>query len=140
KSIPMLPQGQSKVFGQVLFKQSYQDCQLQIMVYLKGFPNKNLGFPINMESAIHIHRYGDLNESCDSTGPHFNPQGANHPNHPGDLGNFGSECPKPLFLYAGVPTPLIIIIDAHVDAMSELKLVDSYTFTVSLSRQLCGLE
>lgn len=37
------------------------------------------------------------------------------------------------FLYAGVPTPLIIIIDTQVvDAISELKLVDSYTFTVSL--------
>uniref|UniRef100_A0A674DAE3 Superoxide dismutase copper/zinc binding domain-containing protein n=1 Tax=Salmo trutta TaxID=8032 RepID=A0A674DAE3_SALTR len=87
-----LPRGQPKVHGQVLFKQSYPDCQLPIMVYVKGFPNKNLGPPINVESAIHIHRYRDLNESCDSAGPHFNPQGGEPSQLPGRPGPCHTVC------------------------------------------------
>lgn len=81
-----LPQGQPEVSGQVLFKQVYPDGPMRIMVNLQGFPTRE-----SVERAIHIHQFGDLSKGCSAAGPHFNPQRQNHPSHPGDLGNFGSQ-------------------------------------------------
>lgn len=78
-----LPQGQPEVYGQVLFKQYYPDGSLQIMLNLQGFPIHAAAH------AIHIHHYGNTGEGCRAAGPHFNPEGLNHPYHLGDLGNFG---------------------------------------------------
>ncbi|XP_071397214.1 extracellular superoxide dismutase [Cu-Zn] [Centroberyx affinis] len=80
-----LPLGQPQIYGQVLFKQVYPAGRMQIIVNLRGFPTRE------SERAIHIHQFGDLSKGCSAAGPHFNPLGQNHANHPGDLGNFGSS-------------------------------------------------
>uniref|UniRef100_A0A8C1MZZ3 Superoxide dismutase copper/zinc binding domain-containing protein n=1 Tax=Cyprinus carpio TaxID=7962 RepID=A0A8C1MZZ3_CYPCA len=38
--------------------------------------------------AMYIHEYGDLSKGCGSTGGHCNLLSVNHPQHPGDFGNF----------------------------------------------------
>ncbi|KAJ8382078.1 hypothetical protein SKAU_G00028560 [Synaphobranchus kaupii] len=78
-----LPEGQLQISGQVLFKQVYPKETLRVMVNLHGFPSKDDQF-----RAIHIHEFGDLINGCESTGGHYNPLKVDHPNHPGDLGNF----------------------------------------------------
>uniref|UniRef100_A0A1A8P5K6 Superoxide dismutase [Cu-Zn] n=1 Tax=Nothobranchius pienaari TaxID=704102 RepID=A0A1A8P5K6_9TELE len=80
----LLPEDLPKVYGQVLFKQELQG-KLQVLFQFSGFPaTEDLPQP----RAVHIHQYGDLSQGCDSTGGHYNPNGVNHPNHPGDFGNF----------------------------------------------------
>ncbi|XP_041837968.1 extracellular superoxide dismutase [Cu-Zn]-like [Melanotaenia boesemani] len=79
-----LPDGLPKLYGQVLFKQDHPQGKLQVLLGLSGFPDD--GPP--QARAVHIHQYGDLSRGCDSTGGHYNPYGVNHPNHPGDFGNF----------------------------------------------------
>ncbi|XP_036407717.1 extracellular superoxide dismutase [Megalops cyprinoides] len=81
-----LPDGQLQIYGQVLFKQGYPKGTLSVMVNLHNLPYKD-----NQSRAIHIHEYGDLSEGCDASGGHYNPLKVNHPNHPGDLGNFSSR-------------------------------------------------
>uniref|UniRef100_A0A8C0YIG9 Superoxide dismutase [Cu-Zn] n=1 Tax=Cyprinus carpio carpio TaxID=630221 RepID=A0A8C0YIG9_CYPCA len=48
------------------------------------------GLPVYSQKprAMHIHEYGDLSKGCGSTGGHYNPLSVNHPQHPGDFGNF----------------------------------------------------
>lgn len=75
--------GMPKVYGHVLFKQSGPEENLQVMFKLHGLPASK-----SQSRAIHIHQYGDLSEGCTSTGGHYNPEGVNHPLHPGDFGNF----------------------------------------------------
>ncbi|XP_063315967.1 extracellular superoxide dismutase [Cu-Zn] [Pelobates fuscus] len=73
-----------KLTGQVLFKQTFPNGHLEAIFAVEGFPLDN-----NQTSrAIHIHNYGDLSDGCDSAGAHYNPFTVNHPNHPGDFGNF----------------------------------------------------
>lgn len=79
-----LPDGLPKVYGQVIFKQDYPHGKLKILLRFHGLPVGSEPEP----RAVHIHQYGDLQQGCDSTGGHYNPQGVNHPNHPGDLGHF----------------------------------------------------
>lgn len=79
-----LPDGLPKVYGQVLFKQDYPQGELKVLLWFSGFPTQSDPEP----RAVHIHQYGDLTQGCDSTGGHYNPDGVNHPNHPGDFGNF----------------------------------------------------
>ncbi|XP_056156159.1 extracellular superoxide dismutase [Lampris incognitus] len=81
-----LLQGPPHIYGQVLFKQLYPDGQLQVLVNLRGLPARE-----SVMRAIHIHQFGDLSKGCGTAGPHFNPSGQHHANHPGDLGNFGSS-------------------------------------------------
>ncbi|XP_055494146.1 extracellular superoxide dismutase [Cu-Zn]-like [Leucoraja erinacea] len=72
------------VSGFVLFSQSYPQGKLQAYVNLRGFPlsaTKSL-------RAMHVHQYGVVNGSCPYSGPHYNPQNVNHPQHPGDFNNF----------------------------------------------------
>uniref|UniRef100_A0A7M4EAS0 Superoxide dismutase [Cu-Zn] n=1 Tax=Crocodylus porosus TaxID=8502 RepID=A0A7M4EAS0_CROPO len=38
-----------------------------------------------------LYSFGDLSDSCNSTGGHYNPFSVNHPHHPGDFGNFYSK-------------------------------------------------
>ncbi|XP_056264740.1 extracellular superoxide dismutase [Cu-Zn]-like [Pseudoliparis swirei] len=77
-------EGLPKMYGQVLLKQDYPHGKLNVLLQFNGFPTE--GDP--ELRALHIHQYGDLSQGCDSTGGHYNPHGENHPNHPGDLGNF----------------------------------------------------
>lgn len=76
-----------KVYGQVLFKQDYPEGKLKALLRFSGFPRGSDPEP----RAVHIHQYGDLSRGCDSTGGHYNPDGVDHPNHPGDFGNFVSQ-------------------------------------------------
>lgn len=78
-----LAEGLPKVYGYLLFKQDFPHGKLKVLVQLNGFPE---GDP--EPRAVHVHQYGDLSQGCDSTGGHYNPYGVDHPNHPGDLGNF----------------------------------------------------
>ncbi|NXN98859.1 SODE dismutase, partial [Rhinopomastus cyanomelas] len=76
-----------QVTGQVLFRQCYSYGRLEAIFHLDGFPLNN-----NQSGrAIHIHELGDLSNSCDSTGGHYNPFRENHPRHPGDFGNFSPK-------------------------------------------------
>lgn len=79
-----LEAGKPQVTGVVLFKQFYPHGKLEALFYLAGFPTE-VG---TSARAIHIHQYGDLSHGCQSTGSHYNPWKVNHPNHPGDFGNF----------------------------------------------------
>lgn len=78
-----LAEGLPKVYGHVLFKQEYPEGKLNVLLRLNGFLTEG-----DQPNAAHIHQYGDLSRGCDSTGGHYNPYGVNHPNHPGDFGNF----------------------------------------------------
>ncbi|XP_062964578.1 extracellular superoxide dismutase [Cu-Zn] [Cynocephalus volans] len=75
---------QPRVSGRVLFRQLAPRAKLEAFFDLQGFP----GQPNNSNRAIHVHQFGDLSQGCDSTGPHYNPRGLLHPQHPGDFGNF----------------------------------------------------
>ncbi|KAJ8268938.1 hypothetical protein COCON_G00115450 [Conger conger] len=81
-----LPEGKLQINGQVLFKQGHPKGTLWVMVNLHGFPHKD-----EQSRAIHIHEFGDLASGCESTGGHYNPVHVDHPNHPGDLGNFSAH-------------------------------------------------
>ncbi|XP_030644091.1 extracellular superoxide dismutase [Cu-Zn] [Chanos chanos] len=78
-----LTPGMPRIYGQVLFKQEGASKKLRVSFRLHGFQDSDV-----QPRAIHIHQYGDLSEGCTSTGGHYNPFGVNHPNHPGDFGNF----------------------------------------------------
>lgn len=78
-----LAEGLPKVYGNVLLKQDYPQGKLKVLLRISGLPADDPG-----PKAVHIHQYGDLSQGCDSTGGHYNPYGADHPNHPGDFGNF----------------------------------------------------
>lgn len=77
-----LPEDLPKVHGHVLFKQEHPQDGLVVLLQFGGFLTD--GEP----TAVHIHQYGDLSQGCGSTGGHYNPYGEDHPNHPGDFGNF----------------------------------------------------
>lgn len=79
-----LPEDLPKVYGHVLFKQDHPQEKVKVLLRFSGFPRDGSPEP----RAVHIHQYGDLSRGCDSTGGHYNPYGVNHPNHPGDFGNF----------------------------------------------------
>ncbi|KAK3573478.1 hypothetical protein QTP86_025309 [Hemibagrus guttatus] len=78
--------GMPRVYGHVLFKQSSPQEKLQVIFKLFNLPEN-----YSKSRAIHIHQYGDLSEGCTSTGGHYNPEGVDHPLHPGDFGNFISR-------------------------------------------------
>ncbi|XP_055061006.1 extracellular superoxide dismutase [Cu-Zn] [Misgurnus anguillicaudatus] len=77
-----LASGMPRVYGRILFKQSDPKEKLKVTFRLSGFPVDE------QPRAMHIHEYGDLRKGCDSTGGHYNPLGIDHPQHPGDFGNF----------------------------------------------------
>ncbi|KAJ0033097.1 hypothetical protein NQD34_000204 [Periophthalmus magnuspinnatus] len=72
-----------KVYGMVLFKQDSPESKLSVFLQLRGFDSDTAE-----TKAVHIHQYGDLIPNCASTGGHYNPYNVNHPQHPGDFGNF----------------------------------------------------
>ncbi|XP_078286497.1 extracellular superoxide dismutase [Cu-Zn]-like [Rhinoraja longicauda] len=72
------------ITGFMLFSQNYPQGKLQAYVNLKGFSTNTA----NSVHAMHVHQYGVVNASCTTTGPHYNPDGVNHPQHPGDFNNF----------------------------------------------------
>ncbi|XP_023555058.1 extracellular superoxide dismutase [Cu-Zn] [Octodon degus] len=95
--------GQPRVTGLVLFRQSAPEARLEAIFDLEGFPEDATG----SRRAIHVHRFGDLSQGCDSTGPHYNPWSTPHPQHPGDFGNFVVRPGGRLWKYqAGLPASL----------------------------------
>ncbi|KAJ8262069.1 hypothetical protein GJAV_G00161820 [Gymnothorax javanicus] len=82
----LLPPEQLQIHGHVLFKQVHPQSSLRVFVDIQGFPSGD-----DQLRAIHIHEFGDLSSGCDSTGGHYNPVSVDHPNHPGDLGNFSGH-------------------------------------------------
>ncbi|KAK2909026.1 hypothetical protein Q8A67_004863 [Cirrhinus molitorella] len=78
-----LSPGMPRVYGHVFFKQSGPNEKLSVTFKLYGLPVNS-----QQPRAMHIHEYGDLSKGCGSTGGHYNPLGVNHPQHPGDFGNF----------------------------------------------------
>lgn len=69
------------------------DEPVHIYIGLGGFDMTKENAP--MTHGIHIHTYGDMSESCESLGSHFNPDDTVHAGkdahirHIGDLGNIG---------------------------------------------------
>uniref|UniRef100_A0A8C2A185 Superoxide dismutase copper/zinc binding domain-containing protein n=1 Tax=Cyprinus carpio TaxID=7962 RepID=A0A8C2A185_CYPCA len=55
--------------------------------YLRIVTLRLNGLPVQ-PGAMYIHEYGDLSKGCGSTGGHCNLLSVNHPQHPGDFGNF----------------------------------------------------
>lgn len=78
-----LSPGMPRVYGHVFFNQSGPKEKLSVTFRLYGLPVYS-----QQPRAMHIHEYGDLSKGCGSTGGHYNPLGVNHPQHPGDFGNF----------------------------------------------------
>lgn len=79
-----LDAAEPQVTGLVLFRQLSPGARLDAYFDLKGFPTE----PNISCRAIHVHQFGDLMPGCEATGPHYNPLGVPHPQHPGDFGNF----------------------------------------------------
>uniref|UniRef100_K4G9Y1 Superoxide dismutase [Cu-Zn] n=1 Tax=Callorhinchus milii TaxID=7868 RepID=K4G9Y1_CALMI len=79
---------QPAITGRVLFKQGHPTSTVEGFINLSGF--------LRHQSlhAIHVHKFGDLTDGCTSTGPHYNPNGVNHPLHPGDFNNFATKSGK----------------------------------------------
>lgn len=73
-----------QVAGLVVFRQLAPGARLEAYFELEGFAAE----PNGSSHAIHVHQFGDLSQGCDSTGPHYNPLSVQHPQHPGDFGNF----------------------------------------------------
>lgn len=80
-----LPDGLPTVSGLVLFRQQNPEGRLKVILQVRG------ALPDAKATAAHIHQYGDLSQGCDSTGGHYNPYNVDHPNHPGDFGNFEAQ-------------------------------------------------
>ncbi|XP_049742387.1 extracellular superoxide dismutase [Cu-Zn] isoform X2 [Elephas maximus indicus] len=59
-------------------------AKLEAFLDLEGFTAEHNG----SARAIHVHQFGDVSQGCEATGPHYNPLGVPHPQHPGDFGNF----------------------------------------------------
>ncbi|XP_043087043.1 extracellular superoxide dismutase [Cu-Zn] [Puntigrus tetrazona] len=78
-----LSSGKPLVYGFVFFKQSGPKEKMSVTLRLNGLPVYS-----QQLRAMHIHEYGDMSRGCGSTGGHYNPLGVNHPQHPGDFGNF----------------------------------------------------
>ncbi|XP_031198130.1 extracellular superoxide dismutase [Cu-Zn] [Mastomys coucha] len=79
-----LPPDQPQITGLVLFRQLGPGSRLEAYFNLEGFPAEQNA----SNRAIHVHEFGDLSQGCDSTGAHYNPLDVQHPQHPGDFGNF----------------------------------------------------
>ncbi|XP_066136253.1 extracellular superoxide dismutase [Cu-Zn] [Saccopteryx bilineata] len=79
-----LDTSQPQVAGLVLFRQLGPGARLDAFFTLEGFPAE----PNVSSRAIHVHQFGDLSPGCEATGPHYNPLAVQHPQHPGDFGNF----------------------------------------------------
>nr|XP_003411340.2 extracellular superoxide dismutase [Cu-Zn] [Loxodonta africana] len=75
---------QPRVTGLVLFRQLAPGAKLEAFLDLEGFTAEHNG----SARAIHVHQFGDVSQGCEATGPHYNPLGVPHPQHPGDFGNF----------------------------------------------------
>lgn len=93
---------QPRVTGLVLFREPAPGARLEAFFDLEGFPEE-----VNSSKrAIHVHRFGDLSQGCDSTGPHYNPLSMPHPQHPGDFGNFVVRDGRIWKYQAGLPASL----------------------------------
>ncbi|XP_012381927.2 extracellular superoxide dismutase [Cu-Zn] [Dasypus novemcinctus] len=97
-----LDAAQPRVSGLVLFRQPAPGAQLEAFFDLEGFPAEANG----SSRAVHVHRFGDLSQGCESTGPHYNPLGVPHPQHPGDFGNFAVRAGRVWKYRAGLAASL----------------------------------
>ncbi|XP_006899334.1 PREDICTED: extracellular superoxide dismutase [Cu-Zn] [Elephantulus edwardii] len=79
-----LDPAQPRITGLVLFRQLALGGKLEAFFDLEGFGDDANG----SSRAIHVHQFGDVSQGCGATGPHYNPLGVQHPQHPGDFGNF----------------------------------------------------
>ncbi len=83
KAIAVLTYGNIK--GYILFEENMHDNDTIIRINLTNVPTGYHG--------IHIHKYGDLTDNCNSLCQHYNPFDKNHGSrmnknrHVGDLGN-----------------------------------------------------
>tara|TARA_B100000674_G_C37893648_1_gene940232 strand:- start:759 stop:1238 length:480 start_codon:yes stop_codon:yes gene_type:complete len=74
-----------KINGHIIFKEDLKNKCTKIIIRVKGLPPGKHGF--------HIHKAGDLRNSCTSLCDHFNPTNKKHGDikdkerHIGDLGN-----------------------------------------------------
>ncbi|XP_078033915.1 superoxide dismutase [Cu-Zn] [Augochlora pura] len=82
--IPANP-SETNITGSVSFVQKVENGPVRIHGTITGLPQGQHGF--------HIHKKGDVRESCMAAGPHFNPLNKSHggpedpERHVGDLGN-----------------------------------------------------
>ena len=78
-----------KINGYILFKEDFKNKCTNIIVRIKGLPEGKHGF--------HIHKAGDLRNSCSSLCDHYNPKNKKHGDindkerHVGDLGNIKAD-------------------------------------------------
>eukprot|EP00062_Callorhinchus_milii_P004975 gi/632944198/ref/XP_007887368.1/ PREDICTED: extracellular superoxide dismutase [Cu-Zn]-like [Callorhinchus milii] len=82
--------------GLILFRQKRPTSRIEAYVDLEAAP-----FDSRFH-AIHIHEYGERFESCESTGPHFNPYNRKHPLHVGDLSNVYLKSNTTILFYPNV--------------------------------------
>jgi len=79
--------GISRRLGTVLFTQNEYDGPVRITGEL------TFDKVVNAHVGMHVHAFGNMTHGCESTGPHFNPNGQKHGapsdevRHAGDLGN-----------------------------------------------------
>ena len=77
KALAVLLSNEGDFNGKVIFSQVTRN-DTKITFQLAGF------LPYSTH-AIHVHEYGDLSRGCASLGAHYNPSGAKHGKHAGDL-------------------------------------------------------
>uniref|UniRef100_A0A4W3IAE3 Superoxide dismutase copper/zinc binding domain-containing protein n=1 Tax=Callorhinchus milii TaxID=7868 RepID=A0A4W3IAE3_CALMI len=93
-------QKNSELTGLILFRQKTEDSNIESRIKVNGLnPGK---YAVGMFHAIHIHEYGERFESCESTGPHFNPYNRKHPLHVGDLSNVYLKSNTTILFYPNV--------------------------------------
>lgn len=71
------------LYGIANFYASRWDIGIIIEVEVYGLPNSKSYSPRFF--GMHIHEYGDCSDNFANTGMHYNPTGADHPFHIGDL-------------------------------------------------------
>ncbi|GFG28264.1 hypothetical protein Cfor_07893, partial [Coptotermes formosanus] len=87
KAVVTLFKGNDTV-GDISFVQEQVDSAVRVSGTLRGLAQGQFGF--------HVHEKGDIRNSCNAAGGHFNPENKYHgaPNdterHVGDLGNIGA--------------------------------------------------
>lgn len=85
--------GIEKISGTVSFSQKASGGKTTLVVQLTGFPKSNNA----TNHGFHVHESGNLSDSCNGAGPHYNPHDKDHgaPNvtnrHVGDLGNVAAN-------------------------------------------------
>lgn len=128
--------------GIVYFVQKKNQTQVICDIY-----NKKLKEGLH---GLHIHKYGDLTNGCDSTCEHYNPTNETHgdrtgyPRHRGDLGNvqvLGNKCQDIFFADVNVDEIIgrALIIHEDKDDLGLLDTESSKTTGSAGKRFDCGV-